>query len=268
MYLFNLVKILHGIDSEQHINLLHCFSPSDANRIYYGKHLKWNSQASIQDIAPVRRLVQQDIAAESDDFSTNSNGLVFAKTNWFLGKLFDHSTIDFSIATGALYIVRNPLDVAVSLAHHMNAPIDSAIDFMCTENAWFGDGDSAAVMTGSWSHNVKSWTQNPRPDICVVRYEDLLADAELWFNVLTRHIFRNHTPAAHQIRQAIERCSFEHLQAQEQIDGYVHRPRGIERFFREGRAEQWKDALTREQVVRIVDNHREQMERFGYIPAE
>ena len=38
------------------------------------------------------------------------------------------------------------------------------------------------------------------------------------------------------------------------------------RFFREGRAGAWRAALSEQQVTRIVSDHREEMERFGYVP--
>jgi hypothetical protein len=30
---------------------------------------------------------------------------------------------------------------------------------------------------------------------------------------------------------------------------------------------QWREAMSREQAVRVIDAHREQMQRFGYVPA-
>ena len=48
--------------------------------------------------------------------------------------------------------------------------------------------------------------------------------------------------------------------------GFRERPEDAERFFREGRAGQWKEVLTLAQVQRIVDAHGEQMQRFGYLP--
>lgn len=38
------------------------------------------------------------------------------------------------------------------------------------------------------------------------------------------------------------------------------------RFFRTGRANEWRDALNRQQVQRVVNTHREQMQRFKYVP--
>jgi hypothetical protein len=46
----------------------------------------------------------------------------------------------------------------------------------------------------------------------------------------------------------------------------MEKPEHAQRFFREGRAGQWKDILSAEQIDRIVSDHREQMARFGYLP--
>jgi hypothetical protein len=53
----------------------------------------------------------------------------------------------------------------------------------------------------------------------------------------------------------------------ERRDGFVEVPIKGKRFFRSGRANQWRDVLSRGQVVHIIDRHREQMTRFRYVPA-
>jgi hypothetical protein len=52
---------------------------------------------------------------------------IFVKTH--NGLLMDrgHSAINFSATAGAVYIVRNPLDVAISFAHHAGRPVDQTI---------------------------------------------------------------------------------------------------------------------------------------------
>jgi hypothetical protein len=70
-----------------------------------------------------------------------------------------------------------------------------------------------------------------------------------------------------QIAKAIERSSFENLQQQEKESGFLERPeKASAGFFREGRAGQWKEVLTKAQIDRIVQDHGEQMKRFGYLP--
>jgi hypothetical protein len=169
------------------------------------------------------------------------------------------------LTAGAVYLIRNPLDVAVSLAYHMNKPIDGAIEFMSLSNASVS-GDVAAVLTGSWSQNVASWAQNQSEDIGVIRYEDLLNDADLWFGAITRLIFGDGVIPSESIHEAIVKSSFQRLRAQEDAYGYVGAATGAERFFRAGHAGQWKDVLNVQQVERIVGVHGAYMKQFGYLP--
>jgi hypothetical protein len=117
---------------------------------------------------------------------------------------------------------------------------------------------------GSWSQHVLSWTRKPHPAIYVMRYEDMLDEPQKTFGALARHLLFN--PTDEQLAEAIDRSSFARLREQEEKDGFRERPEKAERFFREGRAGQWKDVLTPAQVQRIVDAHGEQMQRFGYLP--
>jgi len=48
-------------------------------------------------------------------------------------------------------------------------------------------------------------------------------------------------PTDEQLAEAIDRSSFARLREQEEKDGFRERPEKAERFFREGRAGQWKD---------------------------
>jgi hypothetical protein len=117
---------------------------------------------------------------------------------------------------------------------------------------------------GSWSQHVLSWTRKPHRAIYVMRYEDMLNEPQKTFGALARHLLFKPTEA--QLADAIDRSSFERLREQEEKDGFLERPKRAERFFREGRAGQWKEILTPAQIGRIVDAHGEQMQRFGYLP--
>ena len=120
---------------------------------------------------------------------------------------------------------------------------------------------------GSWSQHVLSWTRKPHHALHVVRYEDMLADPKTAFAAMARHLHLASTPP--QLAQAIERSSFARLQAQEKEKGFRERPPNADQsFFREGRAGQWKEVLTTAQIDRIVRDHSEQMQRFGYLPLE
>jgi len=256
MFVFNLVQVMSGLEEGQNINDLPKFSPWDADLRLYTRYLNKDA-LKIENLASVRHLVHEDIARRD-------NGLVFAKTHWPIARVSGHATFNFSVTAGAVYSVRNPLDVAVSFAHHLDKSIDAAIQLMSTPKASLAFGKDLAELLGSWSENVVSWTRNPAPDICVLRYEDMIEDPELWFGVVARHIF-NPAPTRDQISKAIRLSSFQNLKAQEQQRGFMQADK-TRPFFREGRIGQWRNVLTPPQIDRIVRDHGEQMRKFGYLP--
>jgi protein O-GlcNAc transferase len=258
-FLHNLAKILAGENDAQDINAMWRFSTWEINKQLYTEVLGFEPTDSHRsDVATVRHQVQQRIADRFD-------GLVFVKTHNALINDGGYSLVNFAVTSGAIYIVRNPLDVAVSYTHHSGRSLDEIIQVMGTEYAASTVTDKVVhEVQGSWSQNVLSWTHKPHPAIYLMRYEDMLAEPEKTFGDLVRHLLIDASPA--QLSEAIERSSFERLRAQEQESGFRERSKTASaQFFREGRAGQWKEILTRNQIDRIVSDHRQQMARFGYL---
>lgn len=258
-FLHNLVKAMSGEDDIQDINALNRFTAGVSGREQYAKILGFKPTNEHRDqIAAVRHEVQRRVAGEFD-------GLIFTKTHQALMVDRGSTTINFEVTAGAIYMVRNPLDVAISYAHHRGCPIDETIEIMGSENAEMEVSETQVnEVYGTWSQHVLSWTRKPHQAIYVMRYEDMLAEPEKTFGGLAGHLLFAPTPA--QLACAIDRSSFDKLKAQEERDGFREKAKRADRFFREGRAGQWKEVLTRQQVDQIVKDHREQMARFGYLP--
>ena len=167
----------------------------------------------------------------------------------------------------AVYLVRNPLDVAVSYAHHGNLPVDRIVALMNS------DGWESHIRGGvfgrfpepltTWSGHVASWTEQADLPVHVARYEDLLARPRAGFAAIVRFMGLGEDPA--RLRQAVERSSFARLQAQEAEFGFDEKQPTAQSFFRAGVAGSWRTALTREQVRALVDAHGEVMAKFGYL---
>jgi Sulfotransferase domain len=258
-FLHNLVHVTSGQKRTQKINELDQFSVGSAGRPFFEEVVGFElSDKHRDEIAAARARVQQNMADAAE-------GLVFVKTHQAIVIDRGHPTINFAVTAGAIYIVRNPLDVTISYAHHLGKPIDFAIDFMNMKNAETSVTEKQVNETyGSWSQHVLSWTRKPHPAIYVMRYEDMLAEPQKTFGALARHLL--FTPSESELGDAIDRSSFERLREQEEQDGFRERPDVAERFFRDGRAGQWREVLTPAQIQRIVDAHGEQMQRFGYLP--
>lgn len=162
---------------------------------------------------------------------------------------------------GAIYIVRDPRDVAVSYASYLGQEVEEVITFMGNARAALA-GSEAQVFEflGSWSDHAKSWVA--APNRVLVRYEDLLANPAKTFARVLR--FLRATPDARHLKQAITFSSFEELAGQERKAGY--RAAGTaQKFFRSGRAGAWRDVLTPAQAERIAQDHAEIMRSFGYL---
>lgn len=241
------------------INSLHEFFLGDTDAKWYQQFTdKPYDQLTKAEQAALRRQVHTLLTRRSPD-------TVFVKTHHFLGEDCDVPLISMDQTVGAIYILRNPLDVVLSVQHHYGMTLDTAIEFMACNDAHAGGGGGHVhqVLT-SWSNHVRSWTQTASPWLLVLRYEDLLMNPQKSFGRLVR--FLGIKPPRDRVKRAIKFSSFKVLRAQEDRHGFHERSDKAEHFFRSGKAGQWKTVLTSDQVARIVDQQREQMERFGYLP--
>jgi hypothetical protein len=257
----NLVKVMSGESDAQHINKLTSFSAGLAGKRLYIPILGFEPTNEHRDqIAAARHQVHRRVA---DSYE----GLIFIKTHQALMIDRGYTTINFEVTAGAIYIVRNPLDVAISYAHHMGRSLDDTIAILGTQNAEVQvSEDQVHEVYGSWSQHVMSWTRKAHPAIYIMRYEDMLTNPKRTFGALARHLL--FTPSDEQLAQAINSSSFDELRAQEEKAGFREKSKAAERFFREGRAGQWKEILTRQQINQVVKDHGEQMARFGYLPEQ
>ena len=258
-FLSNLVTIMAGEREELDVNSINRFSMGENFTQLYKDVCGFEPKADDhRKVAENRHRVQEAIA---DQFE----GLIFCKTHNALIIDRGQSIINFAVTSGAVYIVRNPLDVAISFAHHIGKSIDEAISVMATPDIETPINETRVhEVWGSWSQHVGSWTYKPHPAIYVMRYEDMLNDVEKTFGALAHHLLLN--PSATELALAIKRSSFETLREQEGKEGFKEKPEHADRFFREGRAEQWREVLSPQQVAAIVRAHGEQMKRFDYLP--
>lgn len=259
-FLHNLFRVLEGKELvPQDINALGEYTLWDvAGRRFERLLGKPLNAASRGEIAAARVNVQQQIADEAD-------AAVFVKTHNALVLDRGHPTINMGATSGAIYIVRNPLDVVISFAHHFGIDLDAAIDKMNRRGLETDVTEHAVYeVYGSWSENVMSWTRKPHRAIYVMRYEDMLQRPLETFRGLCRHLLLD--PSDAHLTRAIDLSSFEQAKAQEAQKGYRERPDRSKAFFRAGHAGQWRQKLSRQQISRIVTGNREQMARFSYLP--
>lgn len=212
--------------------------------------------ASLEDIYKRR-------AAAHDILSRSRPGTVLVKTHVALGAPWGVPTITPQATWGAIYVVRNPLDVVVSYASHYGVSIDDAITFAERSDHMIqrkpGQIDQ---LVGDWSAHVRGWSTAQGMNRIVVRYEDLLKDTPKTMRSIVRFLGLPADKA--RVKRAVSHASFKTLSRQEQKTGFSERSANAERFFRSGVAGGWRQALNDEQIERVCSVHGEMMRAFGY----
>ena len=220
---------------------------------------KPSTELTLDEIVAIRPRVHAFIAA-------NARGTRFVKTHNYAGAFNGHPLHNAEVTAGAVYVVRNPLDVAVSMTHHFGLTVDQAIERLGNEQvATANDAMFVTQLLGSWSFNVKSWADHASERILVLRYEDLIEKPAKHFAKVARLVGIGQDRA--RIERAVQHAAFQSLASMEKKHGFAEVSDKATRFFREGTMNQWREVLNREQVQRVVGAHREQMQRFGYVPA-
>ncbi len=171
---------------------------------------------------------------------------------------------------GVVYILRNPLDVVVSFAHHCHQSLETTVQHMADPSYTFVDNPTKLhtqlrQKLLSWSGHVTSWLGEPDLRVLVVRYEDLLADTASEFRRVLE--FANLKVEAERLARAVKFSSFSQVQAQEAKHGFKEKMPKATKFFRSGKAESWRDVLSEDLQTQLIADHSEIMTRFGYLAS-
>ena len=173
-----------------------------------------------------------------------------------------------SATSGVVYLVRNPLDVAVSYAHHSNVSIDDTVRWMNNPRAAESSGASRITPRlpeplTTWINHTASWLDQEELPLYVARYEDLLADPHAAFGRIVRFAGLEWDGA--RLARAIDRSAFSSLRAEEAKSGFREKQPTAPSFFRAGVAGSWRTTLSQRQIRALVDAHGPMMERLGYL---
>jgi Sulfotransferase domain len=204
-----------------------------------------------------------------EQLAENSEETLFMKVHDAFTVTSDGTPMFARAATrGAIYFIRNPLDVAVSYAHHSAAPIDRTIKSMGRANHALVSNpnrlhNQLRQRLLTWSGHVLSWVDEPGLPVHVMRYEDMKRNTFDVFRGAVR--FAGLPDDRARIEKALSFSEFSVLQAQEQELGFREKMPRSKSFFRKGETGSWREALTERQVQQIIADHGPVMRRFGYL---
>ena len=181
---------------------------------------------------------------------------------------YGYPLISKTATAGVIYLLRNPLDVAVSFAHHSASTVERTVRKMGEPDFAFVDNpqrlhNQLRQRLLTWSGHVTSWVDEPGLRVLAVRYEDMQADTAAVLTAIARFCGLDDDPA--RIARAVDFSRFERVRKQEAEQGFGEKMPGVESFFRKGMVGSWREELTPEWVDKLIADHGEVMRRFGYL---
>ena len=216
------------------------------------------NDTSPDSMARLRSLVHRQLAQR------NSRGVAFVKTHNACIDVAGAPLITPDVTAGAILVVRNPFDVAVSFAHHTGMPIERSVRALATDT-YYVPADETYVdqYPTSWRRFLTSWIGAAGLSPLVLRYEDMVhAPKTAFAQVLT---FLQVRIDEARLAEAIRATEFKTLASQEKTYGFAEGdPQGKVPFFREGRIGAWQKALSAEQVAFLREAGGEELVRLGY----
>lgn len=194
----------------------------------------------------------------------NGADLNFVKTHNAKDRAFGVELILPRYTRAAVYILRDPLDVAVSYARHYGqTPAAAAQAISRPDNTTSADPTSVKQYLGTWSEHVAGWTGTDDFPVHVMRYEDMKADPQRAFAGLLG--FLGVPVDDGRLERAVRFSSFDEMKRQESITPFIERSTNLDRFFHTGETGQWKDALAPDDVAFLRERHGEVMSKYGYL---
>ena len=215
-----------------------------------------------EEIDRFRPAVYRKMAEQVDD-------LMFVKAHDSFQQLPDGQPIfPADCSRAAIYIVRDPLDVAVSYTHHRGeTDFEKTVELMNEPTMAIGgkSNEQLRQLMKDWSGHYRSWTDQPGIPVLVVKYEDLSADTPGQLRRIADFVGLDESSFAMSYEEAAEASRFDRLQKIEAEKGFRERPVKADRFFRSGRSGEGREQLSERLQQKLTAHHAEVMRELGYL---
>ena len=175
---------------------------------------------------------------------------------------------DLNNSLGVIYLVRDPRNMVLSYARHLDLPVEETVKFVTSGKA------NDMFYMGNWSENYLSWKALKQYNrYLLVKYEDLVSNREDTFLKILKFIFklRNFKFSVDQnkINNVLDSTSFANLKNLEKINSFDESVKNREGkkipFFDKGEKRNWSKTLDKSLVSKIEDSFRKEMVELGYL---
>ena len=219
----------------------------------------FNKLNQMQVLAKYRIIAQENVVINGGNFG-------FFKTHSANLKIRNIPYTNEETTLGFFYLIRDPREIAVSYANHQNINIDEAIDIMVNHKAISFGLDSIPMHQSRWDQNILSWSKIKAPNL-FIKYEDMLENYEdviyKVLNFFEKNFNFNFQDKNNIVSLILTNTNFNKLKEIENKKKFKEQLSN--NFFRSGKKDSWKVALSNTQIRRIEKEFNKTMKFYGYL---
>ena len=208
------------------------------------------------------------------------NKLHIFKTHNALCRINGHNFTDKNNTMGAIYIVRDPRNLLLSIAHHYSLSNEEAYQFLINKkkiifpiNLNKSNGQIRDFnFLGDWSEHYKSWKNINFCPVKIIRYEDMLEDEHKIFLSILNFLsqFIKITLDEKKIKNVISTTTFKKLSEMEEKRGFEEaviskKTNKKVKFFHLGKKNDWKKLLDDKIRKKVEENFKKEMKELNYL---
>jgi hypothetical protein len=188
----------------------------------------------------------------------------FSKTHSRYGSVSGNRLINPDVSLWAVVIVRNPFDVAASMANYLTTTLENGIKVIANPVLTLNNLNRIqhTISAGSWDINIISWLTQRDIPVLLMRYEDMYFTPAETFGNLARTILGIENPE--RIARAVAEADFAKLKEKENTVGFQENISKVNSFFWKGYPYHALDILDQQQTEEIWQRHRLVAEALGY----
>ena len=204
----------------------------------------------------------------------------FLKTHSALCTINGNKFTDKFNTRAAIYVVRDPRNLVVSLSNHYELNHNEALDFITNKrkiifpkNSYMKNTDYQDFnFLGDWSSHYNSWKNNNFCPIKIIKYEDLLFNSKNIFVSILEFISQFSKLEINQkkIMNSLNTTSFDVLSEMEDKENFSESVTSSKtnkkiKFFNLGKKSNWRQLLDKPIIKKIEEKFKNEMIELNYL---
>ena len=244
---------------------------------------KISKEKNLSEIAkewiPAQKMLNLNAKNKSFEYSIKKNQNIqpkfFLKTHSAICSINGHDFTNNENTLAAVYIVRDPRNVVLSISNHFNISIENSLEFMIDKNKIISNPTNeneniGLTLLSDWKTNYQSWKNYDSTKVKIVKYEDLLNSSKnIFVDIL--NFFNKYAMIdidEDKIKNVIKSTEFNKLKEYEQKYGFKESAAMSDQsnfFFNLGPNNDWKKLLDKKISEKICEYFKSEMKELGYI---